>query len=279
MKLGCSSWSLRKLFDGRSLDLLGFVDLAAEIGLDGIEPLTNVFPSVSKKFLLELSERLSKRSVEISAISICNDFATSDPAERDAQCDDLAAWVAVAQELGVPRLRTFTGYYPEGALSLRSGSRGSVDRETVRGWVAQCYAKVLPAAERANVALAIENHSSVMPSADELLEFVMRFASASLQLNPDPTNFLPRHDELPESERGRIYSELEKIARHAVHSHLKIRDFDSDGRPANVDVPRLLAIYRKACYDGYLSFEYFGDGDAVDAVRKAVAYLRPIISR
>lgn len=266
MKLGCSSWSLRKRFDERSLDLLGFVDLASDIGLDGIEPLTNVFPSVSKKFLRELSERLSKRSVEISAISICNDFATSDPAERRAQCDDLAAWAAIARELGVPCLRTFTGYYPEGA-----------DRESVKGWVAECYAKVLPAAERANVALAVENHSSVMTSADELLEFVMRFGSASLQLNPDPTNFLPRHHELPESERGPIYSELEKIARHAVHSHLKIRDFDDAGRPTNVDVPRLLAVYRKACYDGYLSFEYFGDGDAVEAVRKAVAYLRPLV--
>ena len=82
----------------------------------------------------------------------------------------------------------------------------------------------------------------------------------------------------PESEREPIYAALEKAARHAAHSHLKIRDFDDAGRPTNVDVPRLLAVYRKACYDGYLSFEYFGDADAVEAVKKGIAYLRPLIT-
>ncbi len=267
MKLGCSSWSLRKRFDDRSLDLLGFVDLAADLGLDGVEPLTEVFPSVSKKLLRELRERLERRFVEISAIAAGNDFATRDPAERARQCEDLIGWIAVARELDVRRIRTFTGYYPEG-----------VPRDEAKAWVAECYAKVLPAAERAGVALAIENHSSVMTSADELLEFVMRFGSDCLQLNPDPTNFLPHHDRVPEGERGVIYESLAKVARHAVHSHLKIRDFDADGRPTNVDVPRLLAVYRKACYDGYLSFEYFGDGDAEEAVRRAVAYLRPLLA-
>ena len=266
MKLGSSSWSLRKLFDDRSLDLLGFVDLAADLGLDGIEPLTAVFPSVTKRFQRELRERLAARNIELSAISISNDFATADDCERARQCDDLIGWIAVARELGVPCIRTFTGYNPQG-----------VSLEVSRARVAECYAKALPAAERANVVLAVENHSTVIGEADELLAFVMRFGSACLQLNPDPTNFL-RRDVVPEDQREIVYTSLAKVARHAVHSHLKIRDFDASGRPTNVDVPRLLAIYRKACYDGYLSFEYFGDGDGIEAVRKGIAYLRPLIS-
>ena len=266
MKLGCSSWSLRKRFNDRSLDLLSFVDLAADLGLDGIEPLTGVFPSVSKKFQRELRERLSRRFIELSAVSVCNDFALADAVERQRQCDDVIAWTAVARDLGVRVIRTFTGSTPPG-----------VPRETAKAWVVECYAQVLPAAERANVTLAVENHSPVMHSADELVDFVMHFGSASLQLNPDPTNFLRRCHELPESERAPVYDGLTRVARHAVHSHLKIRDFDASGRPTNVDVPRLLGIYRKACYDGIISFEYFGEGDGVEAVRKGIAYLRPLI--
>ncbi len=265
MKLGSSSWSFRKEFNDRSLDLLGFVDLAAELGLDGIEPLTSAFPSVSKRFQRELREKLASRNIELSAIAISNDFAQADDAERARECDDLIGWVSVARDLGVKNIRTFTGYSPEGA-----------PLEEPRRRVVECYAKVLPAAERANVTLAIENHSSVFGAADELVDLVMRFGSDCLQLNPDPTNFL-RRDVVPEAEREIVYTSLAKAARHAVHSHLKIRDFDAHGVPTNVDVPRLLAIYRRACYDGYLSFEYFGDADAAEAVRKGVQYLRPLI--
>jgi sugar phosphate isomerase/epimerase len=266
MKIGCSSWSFRKSFSDRSLDLLGVVDLAADMGLDAIEPLSGDFPSVSKKFLHDLREALDRRSVELSAVSVGNDFAHPLAAERERQCEDVAQWIFICREIGVSCMRTFTG-----------GAHEGVDDETAKSRVYECYARVLPAAERANLTLAVENHDAVCRSPDELVELVMHFGSPSLQLNPDPTNFLARHWEFPESERGCLYDALEKVARHASHSHLKIRDFDDAGRPTNVDVPRLLDIYRRACYDGVISFEYFGDADAKEAVAKGIAYLRPLI--
>lgn len=266
MKIGCSSWSFREAFGNRKLDLLSFVELAAELGLDGIEPLASAFPSVGDRFLQELRARLARFPVEISAVSLANDFARPDESERRWQCDDVVAWTFVCRDLGVGILRTFTGRLHEG-----------IDRRRAKAWVYECYERVLPAAERAGVTLAVENHSDVCRLPEELVELILHFGSSSLQANPDPTNFLPVHAEKEESQREVIYSSLAKVARFAVHSHLQIRDFDGAGRPTNVDVARLLEVYRGACYDGYISLEYFGEGDAVDAVRRAVAFLRGLI--
>ena len=47
MKIGCSTWSFHDAFATRTLDQIGFAELAAELGLDGIELLTGTFPSVT----------------------------------------------------------------------------------------------------------------------------------------------------------------------------------------------------------------------------------------
>ena len=54
--------------------------MAAELGLDAIEPLSADFPSASERFLTELRERLARTPVEISAIAVVNDFAHPDAA-------------------------------------------------------------------------------------------------------------------------------------------------------------------------------------------------------
>jgi len=266
MEIGCSSYTFRREFASRTLDLLGFVALAPDLGLDCIEVLTSDFPSVSRRFLAELTVQLSRFPVRLSALSPANDFAHPDADERRRQCDDLVAWMHIARELDVGILRTFTGHLHPG-----------IDPAQAERWVLDCYARVLSEAERTNVTLAVENHDAVMHSAAELERLVMHFGSASLQLNPDPTNFVPGHAEKTETERERIYTELERIARFAVHAHLKIGPFDERGRPDNVNVERLLQIYRRAAYDGVLSFEMFRDGDATETVKKAVAFLRPLL--
>jgi len=267
MKIGCSTWSFHHAFETRELDQLGFAQVAAELGLDGIELLTSTFPSVSPRYTGELQAGLRALSVDISAVSVSNDFGFDDADERKQQCEDVRRWTHVSRDLGVAVIRTFTGNVHEG-----------VDPLEAKRWVYECYERVVPEAERVGVTLAVENHSGLMNSPEELAELVMHFGSDALQLNPDPTNFLPGHWRKPESEREVIYTSLERIARFAVHSHIKLRNFDATGRPTNVDVPRLLKIYRRASYDGYLSIECAGTEDPKEVVRKTLACLRPLVA-
>jgi sugar phosphate isomerase/epimerase len=266
MKIGCSSWSFREAFGRRELDLLSFVPLAAELGLEGIEPLAGSFPSVSPRFLLELRSALVAHAIEISAVALSNNFAFPDEAERRQQCEDVIGWMRVCRELEVSVMRVFTGNVSEG-----------VDTAQAEGWVRGCFEAVLPAAERLGVVLAIENHDAVMPDADSLAGLVMEFGSSALQLNPDPGGFLPGYMDKPAAECEMIYQEFETAVRLAANAHLHVFDPDADGCPTPLDVPRLLAILRKACYDRYLTLEYCGETDARAAVADAVRYLRPMV--
>jgi len=265
MKIGCSTWSFHQAFDAREMDHFSFAELAARLGLDGIELLTGTFPSVTPRYLTDLRAKLASLPVEISALAVSNDFAHPDADERRRQCEDLGAWTRISRDLGVGILRTFTGDVHDGT-----------DADEAKRRVYECYERVLPTAERTNVTLAVENHGGVMNDAGELVRLILHFGSSALQLNPDPTNFLPGHARMTEAEREPIYDALARVARFAVHSHLKLGTFDADGTPTNVDVPRLLAIYRRASYNGYLSIETFGD-DPAGTVTRGVAYLRPLL--
>jgi len=264
MKIGCSSRSFHDAFENRSLDLFAFLHLAVELGFDGVEPLARVFPSVSQRFLTELRETLAHLPLEISAVSVSNDFAYPDPSERRCQCEDITLWTFVCRDLGVRVLRTFTGDLAEG-----------IDERQAKSWVYECYESVLPAAERAGVTLAVENHSRVLGSPGELVELVMHFGSDCLQLCPDPRNFL-QDSPLPDEPGASAYASLAEVARFAVHSRLEVLDGDFAGG-GGIDLARVLDIYRRACYDGYLSLEYLGDGDAREALKRGIAYLRTLL--
>ena len=247
MKIACCSWSFRKAFDRGELDLMTFIDLAAEAGFDGVEPATSTFASVRRRYLRDVTDRLTDRRIEISTLAVANDFAHPDPKERASQSDDVIGWLWVMKELGVERLRTFLGFPPDGA-----------DPDEMRARVWECCERIVPQAERTGRVLCVENHEGILGTADEVLKLIDHFATAYLQINVDPANFVAGQADRTPAEREPLYADAARLARHAQHFHLKLRDFDPEGNPSNLDVPRLLDILRKACYRGWISFEIFG---------------------
>jgi len=269
MKITCSWRSFRDAFEKRTLDLVSFLTLAAELGFDGIEAGAGVFPSVSQRFLRELRGIVRVSPVEIAAIRLANDFARPEASEREDQCDDIVAWTFVSQELGVPVLCTSTGELREGTNKREAKSR-----------VYECYEKVLGAAERAGVTLAVgpgHGERRVLRSCAELAELVMHFGSGSLQLSADPRDFLAGSSPVASEA---TYASLGRVARLSVHSRLDV--LDAGGRTARdawggLDLARVIQVYRAACYDRTVSLEYLGDGDARKALREGVIKLRGLL--
>lgn len=142
----------------------------------------------------------------------------------------------------------------------------------------ECYERIVPAAELTGRIITIENHEGIMGTADEVLKLIDHFATQHLQANLDPANFVPGHADRTPAEREPLYADAARLAKHAEHFHLKLRDFDADGRPTNLDVPRILRILRKACYRGWISFEIFGTEEPLEVAKKGLAYVRPLVS-
>jgi sugar phosphate isomerase/epimerase len=265
LKIACCSWGFKKAFDRGEMDMLSFIDLAADLGFDGVEPATGALASIRRRYFHELTDRLCARRIEISSLAVSNEFTHPDPRERAAQCDDIAGWFWEMKDLGVERLRTFNGFPPEGS-----------DPEEMRARVWECYERIVPPAERAGRIITVENHEGAMGTADEVLKLVDHFSSPHLQLNVDPANFVAGHADRSPAEREPLYADTARVAAHAQHVHLKLRDFDAEGRPANLDVPRILSILRHVSYRGWISFEIFGTDDPAEVAKKGLKYLRAL---
>ncbi len=267
MKIGISSWSYRKALESGRMDFLGFVDETAEHGAHGVE-IANWHLDPDDKFasLTKIVRHVRHKGLGISALIAGNDFAVPTVHGRSQQVAATIGWIHMAAEVAIERVNVFTGYHVDGE-----------DPEFERHRVVDCFLDVVREAEKSNVVLCLENHSTVHPDADGLLGIIRQVGSDFLRTNPDPTNFVAGYDRLGADARERIYTETEKIAPLAANAHLKINTFTPDGQAEFVDVGRVLDIYGSVGYDGFIVLEYWGDGEPEEPNAKGVALLRKLL--
>jgi len=245
MKASVSAWSYRWFFDNGKMDYMAFVDEVKRLGADGLE----IFPHYVNLedpggHIKAIARKVAKLGLEVSSVIAANDFARPTLQERAEQVERMKQWIAYTAEAGLSRMNVFTGYHVAGQ---------DPEMEVYR--VIDCFREVMPVAERFNVTLCIENHSSVHPDADGLLAILRAVGSKNLRTNPDPTNFVPDFARRSPAVLEAIYTETEKIAPAMANGHLKISQFAADGEHAFVSVKRLLDLFRAAGYDGHVVLE------------------------
>ncbi|MEW6355987.1 MAG: sugar phosphate isomerase/epimerase family protein [Planctomycetota bacterium] len=281
MKLGCSSWSFREPIQAGAMDLFAFIKQAHRLGFKAVELLHSHFRETSHAYLDDLTAVAQSEAMEISALSPSNDFAQVDSTKRAGQVAIVRSWIQIASDMRVKNLRIFTGYDKEG-----------VSYEEQRRWVVECVKECVPLARDLEVRLAVENHSSVMRTADELVALMEEFNSPALRTNPDPTNFSEKiwtglHPKQPgDLSRKEIAEENElicesnrKILPYAVHAHLKVGFLSKAGKLARADYEGILDTFTKANYDGVISLELVGPdvGDPSPVLAKCVTQLREML--
>ncbi|MBI5567654.1 MAG: sugar phosphate isomerase/epimerase, partial [Chloroflexi bacterium] len=67
---------------------------------------------------------------------------------------------------------------------------------------------------------------------------------------------------------ARAQKSIELLAPYAIHVHAKSRAFDEAGEEATIDYRTCLSALKAAKYDGAISIEYEGDGDAATGIQK-----------
>ena len=125
----------------------------------------------------------------------------------------------------------------------------------------------LPAAEKAGVILALENHWGLTRTPEGLLRIVNAIDSPWLGVLMDTGNFL----EDP-------YDKLEEIAAQAVFVQAKTYYGGGEWYTLDLDYPRIAKILKKANYQGYISLEFEGKEDANTGVPKSLELLRKAFS-
>ncbi|MCA9262459.1 MAG: sugar phosphate isomerase/epimerase [Planctomycetales bacterium] len=258
LKLALAGYSLRSYLTlrpgtERSLDLFGFVDYCASLGLDGAELTQYYFPpETTQDYVLRLKRHAHLAGVDITGGAIRDNVTVAAGADRDKELDHIQQWVEHYADLGAPVIRVFAG---------RPASDVAPELAVERA--AEALQLASDRAGERGVMLAIENHDFTT-NIDYLMQIVQRVDSPWFGVNFDSGNF---------SESSDPYGDMARIAPYAVNAQMKARINSQNGSQA-ADFPRIVGILREAGYRGYLTFEYEEKPDPYEEIPKYLDQLR-----
>ena len=261
LKLSLAAYSLRDELDFKvkKMDMFGFCDYAADLGLDAVEPTSYWFPpNADAAYFHRLKSHAFRLGLDISGTAIRNDFCLPLGTKRDQDLAEVKAWIDKAAELSAPVIRVFGGTAPKGE------SDDSVITRVIAG-----IESVLPHAAEKGVALAIENHGGITLSPESLLKIVqgVKAPEGSFGVNLDTGNF---HGADP-------YADLAKLAPYAINVQVKTEITKQGKKKEDADLARIISILRDAKYSGYVVLEYEAAEPARQAIPRHIKELRSLI--
>lgn len=246
------------------------IEDAARLGFDGVEILHRQMTDESPGYVNKLKQSAFRLGLDLPMLSIHQDFISPKAEERQEAVDHTIKCIDLASRLGIPSIRLNSGRWNTIAsfddLMKVKGNEPPIDGYTdddAFRWCEEGIKACLPAAERAGVLLALENHWGLTTKTENLLRIHRAVASPWLGINLDTGNY-----------PGDPYPEIEKLA--PVASIVQAKTYYGGGEwyTLDLDYKRIAGILRKANFAGWVSLEMEGKEDPATAVPKSLAVLR-----
>lgn len=286
MKIGVSSYSFSKYLTESQCGYLKICDIAKEIGFDGIE-----FINLNNKnwgiegdeieIAKEIKAHCEKIGLEIAAYTVGANFLAED---IDAEVERVKRCVDVCEALGAKVMRHDVAY------KLRE--KHLYTYEDAIEEMAPYIREVANYAERKGIKTCSENHGFIFQSPDRVEELIRTVGHKNYGWLCDMGNFLCVDADPAES----VYI----AAPYTFHAHAK----DFLFKPADTEKPegyqittamgnhirgtvighgvvpvrQCINILKRAGYDGYLSLEFEGLEDNIEAIRLGYKALRKYIN-
>lgn len=263
LKLSLAAYSMRKYLQAEpgsegAIDLVGFLDYCAKLGLAGAELTSYYFPAeFGSPYLHAMKRHAHLAGLSISGGAIGNDYCQPAGEGLEKDLAHTEQWIAHYADLGAPAIRVFAGRVPTG--------------DTEDAAVGRCIENLERACELAGkrgVLLALENHGGITARAATMLKIVKGVQSPWFGVNFDSGNFSSGADP---------YAELAEIAPYAINAQIKI-EITVNGKKQPADMPRMIKILRDAGYGGWIVLEYEGAEDPYTGVPKAIDGLRTALA-
>ncbi len=251
MRLGCCAYSFRDLLNAGDMTLEQFVDLCAELGLDGVELTSYYFEDSSPSYLRELRKHCFLKGLEVSGTAVGNNFCQADQAKRREHVEMTKEWIEKGAILGAPVIRIFAGPVPQGH-----------SEDEAFEWCVASARECVEHGERHGVMVALENHGGITATAHQVERLRQALEHPWFGINLDFGNYRT------------AYPEFEQTAPHTVTTHAKTSFRNEAGEREKLDYARIMRIMRGAGYRGYISIEYEDPEDPMAAVPRFVEELK-----
>jgi sugar phosphate isomerase/epimerase len=273
MKLGCMSLSYKDEFAAGQLTLERFIERAYELGLDGIDIHTRAFASTEPDYLRAIRMQALKRGIALSYIGVSSNFGK--PQEQlEGEVATAKEWIDVAASMGIPLVRVFAAWIPEGDTE-----------EAVWARMIPCLQEVAEHGEKKGVVVGLHNHNHgcVTRTGKDVRRIITQVDNPYFSHILDTGQYVgspgasgARGQEDPSLN---FYGSIEETAPLAVHVRCKIYRIQS-GVEEWLDYPRIFKILRNVDFNGWLSIVYEGQDVEAEAtaVPKAISYLRQLMA-
>lgn len=269
-RLGVSTYSYWRFRDDTKLPIEKCIDLAAEMGFDGVEILHIQMERDSNDYLQGLKRRAFANGLDLCGFSTHQTFVSPDAAVRQKNVDHTLKCLELAYRLGIPTMRVNTGRWGTtktfDELMKNRGIEprlpGVTDDEGFK-WVIDSFEKCLKKAEECGIVMGLENHWGLGRTADGVLRVIDALKSPWLQATLDTGNFLERQHE-----------QYEQLAPRTVLVQAKTYFGGGTWYTLDIDYAKVAATLRKHNYRGYVSLEFEGKEDFATAVPKSLDVLR-----
>lgn len=273
LKLGCMSLSYKDEFAANKLDLEQFIERAYQLGLDGIDIHTRAFASLDPAYLRSIRMRAFRRGLALSYIGVSSNYGKPQ-AELAAEVATTKEWIDVAEFMGIPLVRVFAAWIPQGERE-----------EDVWARMMPCLEEVAAYGEEKGVVVGLHNHNHgcVTRTGQDVRRIIEGVNNPYFSHILDTGQYVGSPG--ASGQRGHedpalnFYGSIAETAPLAVHVRCKIYRIQS-GVEEWLNYPRIFEILRGVNYNGWLSVVYEGqDAEAeATAVPKAVRYLRGLMA-
>jgi sugar phosphate isomerase/epimerase len=260
IKFGVRSWTFRHYLPKDGMTVEEFLETAKNMGFDGVELLCRHFPRFTLECALKYKELSDSLGIKIVAYALENDFCFPNKKVREAEIENVISWIKIASFTNVPYIKLFTGDRDE-----------SVDYMDQIKWLIEALKELSDIAEAYDVSIAVENHSTVCFTWPEIKDLITEINHPNIGICPDVYNFSKLKAE------PIVYEAAKELIPLSSYGHLQFYEIDKTGRELHMDMPKLLNIYHKKNYKGFLMLEWEGEGDPFNATMRQIEYLHSII--
>jgi sugar phosphate isomerase/epimerase len=271
----------------RAMTLLEWIDLAASLGVDGVEMYPGFFTSFEPEYLERVKQHLDRRGLEAPMMCASPDFTIPDAEARRAEIEKEKQIMDVTARLGGRFCRVLSGQ-----------RRAEVARADGVRWTVECITALLDHAAARRVVLTMENHykdgywryPEFAQQLDVFLEITNQLDSPWFGVNYDPSNALIAGEDplallaavkhrvvtMHASDRYLASGTLADLQRQdGSLGYAKQLRHGVIGQGLN-DYDAIFATLREAGFDGWISIE---DGEnGMEELRESARFLRAKIA-
>jgi len=108
-RIGISTYSFWRFRKDSKLTMSKCIDLAAEMGFDGVELLRIQMDDDSDSYLQKLKRQAFVNGLDLMGMSTHQGFVTPDKEVRQKNIDKTIGFIEMAYKLGIPTIRVNTG--------------------------------------------------------------------------------------------------------------------------------------------------------------------------